>query len=82
MATVTNSAPITKEVIDGNAYYSTVRRGVEYCAHFSEVVGAWYVSSQRLALGRRHIGGGKYFTKLEECKPFAALPALIAARAM
>ncbi len=41
----------------------------------------WFVSSQRQALGPRHIGGGRYYQDIEDlaihCKAFAALPALI-----
>lgn len=82
MAITVNSAEITKEVIDGVAYYSTVRLGVGYCAYFMASAGAWFVSSKRLSMGRRHIGGGKYYDKIEDCKAFAALPALIAAGAL
>jgi len=39
--------------------------------------GRWFVSSRRLALGRGNIGGGKYYDRVEDCKAFAALPALM-----
>ena len=71
-----NSELISKQVIEGVEYFSTVRRGVEYCGYFSNVVGQWFVSTRRLALGNNS-GGGKYFKNIEECKAFAALPALI-----
>lgn len=73
----TNSATISKEVIDGTAYYSTERRGVSYTAYFCEVVGAWSVCSRRNSLGASNIGGCKYYDDLADCKAFAALPALI-----
>ena len=76
MTTTTNSAAITKEIIDGTAYYSTVRRGVEYCAYFMASAGSWFVSTRRQGMGR-HAGGGKYFADVAECKAFAALPTLI-----
>lgn len=82
MANATNSAVITKEVIEGRTYYTTVRQGVEYCAYFMEAVGKWFVSTRRLALGRGHMGGGRYFEKVEDCKAFAALPVLIATGAL
>ena len=72
-----NSAVITKEVIDGCAYFTTVRGGTSYCAHFMDSVGEWFVSSRRLSLGRFNTGGGKYFKNIADSKPFAALPALI-----
>lgn len=72
-----NSTIITKTELNGSTYFETVSRGVAYCAAFQESVGEWFVSSHRLALGRSHIGGGKYFKKIEDCKPFAALPVLL-----
>lgn len=75
MATTTNSAPIEKSEHGGVAYYTTVARGVEYCASFNETVGKWFVGTRRLALGRG-CGGGKYYDRVEECKAFAALPVL------
>ena len=33
--------------------------------------------TSRLALGRRNVGGGKYYDRVEDCKAFAALPTLI-----
>jgi hypothetical protein len=77
MKITTNTELIRKEVMeDGTFYYTTVRRGVSYCANFSNTVGEWFVSSSRLSLGR-HCGGGKYYKNLDDCKPFAALNALI-----
>jgi len=72
-----NSELITKDVINGRDYFTTVRRGVEYCAYFQDVIGEWFVSSRRLGLGRFHVGGGKYLKNVEDCKAFAALPALL-----
>jgi DNA-binding PadR family transcriptional regulator len=77
MAITTNTTTIEKTEHDGQAYYTTTARGVEYCAHFMESVGKWFVSTRRLALGRGNGGGGKYWDKLEDCKPFAALPTLM-----
>jgi len=74
---ITNTTPITAEVIDGTKYITTIRGGVAYCAHFSTVMGEWFVSSRRLALGRFNTGGGKYVKNIGDSKPFAALPALI-----
>lgn len=75
------NAIITEQNIEGASYYSAVHRGVEYCAH--KLGGAWFVSSRRLALGRRHIGGGKHYATLADvaasCKAFAGLDVLIAA---
>lgn len=77
MAITLNSASITKTVQDGVAYYTTTARGVEYCAYFMASAGRWFVSSRRLALGRGNVGGGKYYDRVEDCKAFAALPALM-----
>lgn len=71
-----NSEPITKQEIDGKTYFSTVSRGVEYCASFTESVGEWFVATHRLALGK-HVGGGKYYKNIGDCKVFAALPVLM-----
>ena len=78
----TNSAPITKTTEAGVDYFTTTRRGVEYCAYFMASAGRWFVSSRRLALGRGNIGGGKYYDRLEECPAFAALPTLQAMGAL
>ncbi len=71
-----NSDLITKEIHDGVTSYVTTRKGTKYCAYFMESVGEWWVSSQRIALGR-YTGNGRYYKDLSECKPFAALPTLI-----
>lgn len=75
-----NSQPITRDTLDGVSYYTTTRRGVEYCA-YKTGAGNWFVSTHRAALGQRHIGGGRYYNDLcdlsANCKAFAALPALI-----
>lgn len=72
---------IQAHTIDGKTYYSATARGVEYTAHLNAA--GWFVSSRRLSLGRRHIGGGKYYDSLEAlssgCKAFAALDVLVAA---
>lgn len=75
--TTANTNGITKSFADnGTAFYTTVRRGVEYCAYMSDAAGQWFVASNRLALGRK-CGGGKYYANIEECKAFAALPTLL-----
>jgi hypothetical protein len=76
-----NSELITKEVIDGVTYFSTVRRGVEYCARFSEIVGKWVVSTHRKGMSRTSTGF-KYIARIEDCKAFAALPALLEMKAI
>lgn len=70
---------IVKTTVDGTDYFTTTARGVEYCASFSRTVGQWFVATRRLSLGRRNMGGGKYVADIAQCKPFAALPALLAA---
>lgn len=77
-----NSELISKQVIDGTEYFTTVKSGVEYCGYFCKSVGQWFVSTRRLALGRHNSGGGKYFNKIDDCKAFAALPALISMGAL
>lgn len=71
---------IQLEIINGAAYYTTTARGVEYTAH--QLAGEWFVATRRLALGRRHIGGGKYYATLADVaasvKAFAGLDALAA----
>ena len=58
MKTITaNTDAITKEVIDGKPYYSTVRRGVSYCAYQTNA--DWFVSSRRISLGRWNVGSGR-----------------------
>lgn len=78
MSTTANTTVITKGAQkDGKPFYTTVRRGVSYCASFCEAYGQWFVASNRLALGR-YSGGGKYYARIEDCKAFAALPTLMA----
>lgn len=76
-----NSQPITRETLDGVSYFTTTRRGVDYCAYEQKAVGKWFVSSHRTGLGPLHIGGGRYYDSLADlaanCKAFAALPALL-----
>ena len=71
---------IQLETINGTAYYTTTARGVEYTAH--QLGCQWFVATRRLALGRRHMGGGKYYATLAEVaanvKAFAGLDALAA----
>lgn len=81
MATILNTAPITSKTIDGVEYHTTTRGGVEYCAYFQKTVGKWWVGSRRLALGRFNAGTGKYYDRIEDCKAFAALPALLSMKA-
>lgn len=75
-----NSKAITAETIDGVTYYTTERRGVIYTAN-QTAGGNWWVSSHRKALGRMHIGGGRYYESLDAlaagCKAFAGLPILL-----
>lgn len=70
---------ITTEILDGVTYYTATRRGVEYTA-YKTLGGDWWVSSNRLSLGR-HIGGGKYYKDAEAiaegCKAFAGLVILV-----
>ncbi|MDE1545711.1 hypothetical protein PTW32_09775 [Dechloromonas agitata] len=76
-----NSQAITRETLDGVSYYTTSRRGVDYCACKQKDSDQWWVSTHRSALGPLHIGGGRYYDSLADlaanCKAFAALPALI-----
>ena len=75
-----NGQVITSETIDGTTYYSTVRRGVEYTAYLTSG-GNWWLGTVRLALGRSHVGGGRYYPDLPAlaagCKAFADLPAML-----
>lgn len=77
---VTNSQLITAETLDGVTYYTTERRGVIYTAN-ATTGGSWWVSSHRKALGRNHIGGGRYYNDINAlaagCKAFAGLPIFI-----
>lgn len=77
--------PITSEVIDGVTYYSATRRGSLYTAYQTSA-GSWFVASHRLALGRFHVGGGKYYDDLAHlaasCKAFAGLDLLLSAEAV
>jgi hypothetical protein len=72
---------ISAETIDGVTYYSITRRGVEYLAYCS--LSGWGVSTRRLALGRRHVGGFKYYDSVEQLadtvKAFRGLDLLLAA---
>ena len=72
---------ITATTLNGSTYYTTRRAGVEYTAQ--QLAGQWFVSTRRLALGRHHAGGGRYYATLadlaSQCKAFAGLDALIAA---
>ena len=75
------SRGITATTIDGTNYYTATRRGVKYTAYFSKAVGAWFVSTHRLALGRQHIGGGRYYKTIGDLalavKAFAGLDLLV-----
>jgi len=76
-----NSKGITRVTIDGVSYYTTSRRGVDYCAYKQNDSDQWFVSTHRSGLGPLHIGGGRYYRNLNDlaanCKAFAALPALL-----
>ena len=81
---MTTATMIHAETIEGRTYYTATLRGVEYCA--GQLGDGWFVSSRRLALGRRHIGGGKHYADLAAvaagCKAFAGLEALLTAEAV
>jgi hypothetical protein len=81
---MTASTTIDSQVIDGVTYYQATSRGVSYVAH--EICGKWFVSSHRLALGPRHIGGGRYYDDVAAvaagCKAFAGLDVLLQADAI
>lgn len=74
---------ITAETHNDKTSYTAVSRGVSYNAF--PCGDQWFVSSHRVALGRRHIGGGKYYPTLQAvaagCKAFAGLDALVAGAA-
>lgn len=76
-----NSNKITRETLDGVSYFTTTRRGVDYCAYKQNDSDQWWVSTHRVGLGPLHIGGGRYYRDLNDlaanCKAFAALPALL-----
>lgn len=62
------------EYHDGRAYYVATYRGTEYC--LSRLCDAWFVRTQRLALGRFNAGGGKHYRTLAEvaagCRAFGS----------
>lgn len=62
----------TAIIVSGTKYVTAVSRGTEYTLMKQDC--AWYVASNRLALGRSHIGGGKHYKTLAEvaarCKAF------------
>lgn len=71
------TAPIITVSIgeNGTTYFSATHRGVEYTC-FENTAG-WYVATHRTALGRHHIGGGKYYaSKAEVAQKVKALAAL------
>lgn len=72
MAT-TKTAPIAI-IVSGTKYVTAVARGTEYT--LMKQGSAWFVASNRLALGRSNIGGGKHYETLAEvaagCKAFGA----------
>lgn len=61
-----------------NGAYQTEYRGTAY--HAQLIAGRWCVLTTRLALGRRHVGGSKWFDTLEQVsqhvKAFAGLATL------
>lgn len=63
----------------GTKVVTAIARGVEY--HIYELCGQWWCSSHRLALGKMHIGGGKYYKTLgeaaEKCKAFGGINELM-----
>lgn len=76
---MTTCQMIEQSVVDGMTFYTATARGVQYTAY--ELGGRWFVASHRLALGRRHIGGGKYYDTLADvargCKALAGLDLLV-----
>lgn len=62
------------EYHDGRAYYVATYRGTEYC--LSRLADAWFVRTQRLALGRFNAGGGRYYRTLADvaagCRAFGS----------
>lgn len=74
----TVASPVIRSINNGILYLSATSRGVQYC--LMPLGKAWFVSSQRLALGRHHIGGGKHYATLADvaagCKAFGDLEAL------
>ena len=83
---MTTQTIITAEVLEGTTYYSAIARGTEYTAYQSKAIGEWWCGSRRLGMGRRHIGGGKWYPTLEAlaqgCKAFAGLDVLLTADAI
>ena len=79
-AIIGNGQIITASTIDGTTFYTTVRRGIEYTAHLT-AGGNWWLGTTRLALGRNHIGGGRYYSDIDAlaagCKAFADLPLML-----
>lgn len=65
---------ITREILNGRLYVSTVSRGTEYC--LMRIGDAWGVQTRRLALGRHNFGGYKHFATLADvaagCKVFGS----------
>lgn len=80
MTTIAGNQIISAEIIEGTTFYSTVRRGVEYTAYRTPG-GNWWLGTNRLALGRGHIGGGRYYSDIDAlaagCKAFADLPLML-----
>ena len=75
------SKGITATAFEGMTYYTATRRGVEYTTFFCKAAGEWFVSTHRLALGRQHIGGGRYYKTIGELaqavKAFAGIDLLV-----
>ncbi len=69
----TKTSP-TASIVDDTRYVTAVARGTEYT--LMKQGSAWYVASNRLALGRSNIGGGKHYATLAEvaagCKAFGS----------
>jgi hypothetical protein len=70
-----------RTISNNNLYITATARGTEYT--LMRQGGGWFVASQRLALGRSHIGGGKHYETLAQvaqgCKAFGTEAELIAA---
>jgi hypothetical protein len=72
---MTTCQPIEISVVDGITFYETTARGVRYTAYV--LCGRWFVATHRLALGNRHIGGGRYYdTAADVAKHVKALSGL------
>lgn len=67
--------------INGRTYYTTTRKGTEYCARKCFANGGWIVETRRLALGRNNFGSVKRFDNVADLsanvRAFAGLDKLL-----